>query len=117
MGTRTGSAAVATLVFSAGAVMAACGGDRDETYVTLPPMRTTTTDATTTTVADDTRIFYTVKPGESLSIIAESFGVPLPALIEINGIANPNSVAAGSTLEIPTDVRLVDQLPTPAGQP
>lgn len=100
----------------AAVVLSACGGS-DETYVTLPPMRTTTTDATTTTVLDDTRIFYTVKPGESLSIIAESFGVPLPALIELNQITNPNSVAAGSTLEIPTGVRLVDQLPAPAANP
>ncbi len=116
MVTHLGSLAVVTLVFSAGVVTAACGGDSDETYVTLPPMRTTTTDATTTTVADDTRVFYTVKPGESLSIIAESFGVPLPALIELNGIINPNSVAAGSTLEIPTGVRLIDQLPVPEAQ-
>jgi LysM repeat protein len=109
---KWGLSGAALTLFGAAMFLGSCGGSGDETYVTLPPMRTTTTLPATTTSLDDTRIFYTVKRGESLSIIAESFGVPLPALIELNGITNPNSVPAGLTIEIPTGVRLVDQLPT-----
>jgi LysM repeat protein len=96
-------------------VVAACGeGDgagagADEV---LPPIRTTTTTSTTTTTISTDRFFYTVKPGEFLSTIAEGFDVPVQAIVELNGLADPNDIQAGQTIEIPTGVVLVADLPT-----
>ena len=44
---------------------------------------------------------YTIKPGDSLSKIAQRFGVPVGALTQVNAIANPNSISVGAVLTIP----------------
>jgi spore germination protein len=44
-----------------------------------------------------------VKRGESLSIIAERYGVSLEALIEANDIDDPNKIEVGQELVIPSD--------------
>ena len=43
---------------------------------------------------------HQVQPGESLSSIADRYGVSMQRLIAINGISNPNQVMAGSTLTL-----------------
>lgn len=43
---------------------------------------------------------HRVQPGESLSSIADRYGVSMQRLIAINGISNPNQVMAGSTLTL-----------------
>ena len=73
-----------------------------------PPRRRRTTSTTLNT----NRIFYTVKQGDFLSNIAESFDVPVQAIVELNGLADPNDIQAGQTIEIPTGVVLVADLPT-----
>lgn len=92
--------------------VAACGIGDDEAFTTLPPIETTTTTSTTTTTISTDRIFYTIKPGESLAVIAESFGVPWPAIAELNDIENPDNVQAGQVIEIPTGIQLITELPT-----
>jgi len=91
-----------------------CGSSSDGTIETLPPIRTTSTSSTTPTTINTNRIFYTVKRGENLNLIANSFGVPLQALVDLNRniISDPDNVPAGVTLEVPTGVQLVDELPT-----
>jgi len=42
--------------------------------------------------------FYTVKRGDTLSKIARTHGTTVNNLVALNGIANPNQIAAGSTL-------------------
>jgi lysozyme len=42
--------------------------------------------------------FYTVKSGDTLSKIARTFGTTVSALASLNGIANPNQIAAGATI-------------------
>jgi LysM repeat protein len=42
-----------------------------------------------------------VKPGETLSEIADRHGVSLNRLMQANGISNPNMVVAGTRLVIP----------------
>ena len=37
----------------------------------------------------------------------------MQSIIELNGIANPDSIAAGQTVEIPTGLLVIDQLPDP----
>ena len=92
---------------------AACGDDgggaADEV---LPPIRTTTTTTTTSTTISTERKFYEIKSGETLSVIAESFDVPVQAIVELNGLADPNDIQAGQTIEIPTGVVLVSDLPS-----
>jgi LysM repeat protein len=91
----------------------ACGDDdgaADDEI--LPPIRTTTTTATTSTTVSTDRIFYTIKRGETLSAIAEGFDVPVQAIVELNGLADPNDIQAGQTIEIPTGVVLVSEIPT-----
>jgi LysM repeat protein len=93
--------------------VAACGSDDGvNADDALPPIRTTTTTTTTSTTINTNRIYYEIKPGETLSIIAESFNVPVQAIVELNGIANPDDVPAGVTIEIPTGVVLVSNLPS-----
>lgn len=96
-------------------VGAACGAPDPSAIETLPPIRTTSTIATTSTTINTDRIFYTVKRGDNLNLIASSFEVPLQALIDLNRsvVSDPDNVPAGVTLEIPTGIQLVDELPTP----
>ncbi|MCM8745387.1 LysM peptidoglycan-binding domain-containing protein [Thermomicrobium sp. CFH 73360] len=44
---------------------------------------------------------YVVQPGDTLYSIAVRFGVSLQALIEANGIEDPNQLQAGQVLVIP----------------
>jgi LysM repeat protein len=96
-------------------VLPACSGE-ESAFTTLPPIRTTTT-TTTTPETDQNRIFYQVKSGESLSIIARSFGVTVDSIVELNKISNPNTIEVGLIIEIPRDVVLVDELPEPPPEP
>lgn len=45
---------------------------------------------------------YTVAPGDTLGAIAARFGISLDALVAANGIADPNQLAAGQVLAIPS---------------
>lgn len=44
--------------------------------------------------------YYTVRPGDTLSGIAQKFGTTVSALSKLNGISDPNLIYAGSTLRI-----------------
>ena len=44
---------------------------------------------------------YTVKAGDTLSSIALNFGITTAALMQANGITNPNLLAVGQTIVIP----------------
>ncbi len=44
---------------------------------------------------------HAVKAGETLSLIADQYGVAVQSLIDLNGLANANAIFAGETLEIP----------------
>jgi N-acetylmuramoyl-L-alanine amidase len=60
-----------------------------------------------------------VQPGDTLSEIAASYGVPLAELVAANGIADPDLILAGATLTIPdgaAGARADGALPTPAGE-
>ena len=93
--------------------VAACGGDDGAAADdVLPPIRTTTTTTSTSTTLSTDRKFYVVKRGEFLSLIADSFGVSVQAIVDLNGLADANDIQAGQTIEIPTGVLLVDELPT-----
>ena len=81
--------------------LAACG-ESEGALTTLPPIRsTTTTSSTTTTTLVSQRQFHEVQSGETLSVIAERYGVSVAALVDLNRITDPDRIEAGVTLEIP----------------
>ncbi|MEM7274495.1 MAG: LysM domain-containing protein [Actinomycetota bacterium] len=71
----------------------------------LPTTTTATTTAPSTTAG--TAGTYVIEPGDTLSVIAERFGVSVEALSEANGITNVDSIQPGQELIIPA--------PAPAG--
>jgi len=98
-----------------GSVAAACGTTDEASRQTLPPIVTTTSSTLppTTPPEQAERVFYTIKRGDTLQAIANAFGVTVESIIDLNGITNPDSIAAGQTVEIPTGLLVVDQLPDP----
>lgn len=73
----------------------------------VPPSPTTasTVPTTTTTVATSTAAgpagTYVVQPGDTLSVIAEQFGLSVDAISEANGITDVNTIRPGQELVIP----------------
>lgn len=45
---------------------------------------------------------YTVEAGDTLGLIADRFGLTLEQLVAFNGITDPNLIAVGQVLQIPT---------------
>ncbi len=98
-----------------GLVAAACGTTDEASRATLPPIITTTSSTVPPTIApqDGVRQFYKIKRGDTLAIIAASFDVTVQSIVELNDLENPDAIQAGQTIEIPTGVVLVDELPDP----
>lgn len=91
-------------VIVAGALAVGCGTTDEASRQTLPPIRTTTSSSTTsTTIANDR--FYTIQQGDTLAVIAAEFRVTVQSIVELNGLANPDDIQAGQTIEIPSNVR------------
>ncbi|GAB4522309.1 MAG: hypothetical protein Kow0047_32970 [Anaerolineae bacterium] len=44
---------------------------------------------------------HTVKPGETLSSIAQRYGVTVEEIVRVNGLSNPNAIYVGQELKIP----------------
>ena len=97
-----------------GAVAVGCGTTDKASRETLAPIRTTSsTSSTTSTSLPEGQKFYVIKRGDTLAVIAASFGVTVQSIVEINGLANPDAIQAGQTIEIPSDVFVVADLPDP----
>ncbi|HSH01876.1 MAG TPA: LysM domain-containing protein [Anaerolineae bacterium] len=67
---------------------------------TTPDDATTPDDTATDEPAPENRV-HVVRAGQSLSLIAQTYGVPMQAIMELNNIQNPNSIQAGTELLIP----------------
>jgi len=95
-------------------VAVGCGTTDPASQERLPPIRTTlATTSTTSTTLPEGQKFYTIKSGDTLAAIALSFEVPVLSLVDINGLDNPDDIQAGQTIEIPSGVIVVAELPTP----
>ena len=105
----TGLAAIVMVVAVAG-----CGTTDKASRETLPPIRTmiAVTTSTSTTVPPGQR-FYVIKGGDTLGTIATGFGVTVQSIVDLNGLANPDDIQAGQTIEIPSGVTVVAELPAP----
>jgi len=90
----------------------ACGTTDQASEERLPPIRTTvaTTSTTSTTIPAGQR-FYTVQSGDTLGKIALSFEVPVQAIVDLNKLASADAIQAGQTLEIPSGIVVIAELP------
>jgi LysM repeat protein len=106
--------AFAALLVPASVGFAACGTTDQASTETLPPIRTTTstTAPATTTIPEGTR-FYVIKRGDTLAAIAASFSVTVQSIVDLNGLENADAIQAGQTLEIPSGIVVIDELPEP----
>lgn len=96
-------------------VVAACGGDDDtseserpgiEDEVTATETPIDTIEPTPTAVVEEvapSQLTYEVASGDTLGSIADDFGVPLGALIDINQFENPDFIGIGDEVVIPTE--------------
>lgn len=69
---------------------------------TALPTESANTNSVTSPAPNVTRETYTVLPGEFLSTIGNKLGMSWLAIAAVNGIANPDTVYAGTVLQIPT---------------
>ncbi len=67
----------------------------------VPPIITATPNTPPATGGPTGTTAYVVQPGDTLSTIARRFNTTIDALIQLNGIANPNRIFAGQRLNVP----------------
>lgn len=98
-------------------VLAGCGGDDDDATSEdrpgvedseSPTSISVATSAVPTPTAveaviEPERLTYTIESGDSMGGIANTFGVPLGALVAINDLDDPNVIQVGQEVIIPTD--------------
>ena len=85
---------------------------RNESGVEAVPTTVATTTTTTTTTVYQPPITYVVQRGDTLFGIAQSFQVDMQALMDMNGIANPDRVEAGDELVMPPATGFVPVAPS-----
>lgn len=110
--TRKDRFAAGGVVFLAAAALVGCGTTDSASQQRLPPIRTTiaTTSTTSTTIPEGQR-FYTIKRGDTLALIAAAFEVTVLSIVELNLLDNPDDIQAGQTIEIPSGIVVVAELP------
>lgn len=96
--------------------LSACGDDDDDggssRQDTLPPIVTLPTTVPTTAGPSTTAPqFYEVQRGDTLTVIADSFGLPIVAIMELNGIENQDDIEAGQILQLPSRSIVATSLP------
>lgn len=95
-------------------VFAGCGTTDEASKETLPPIRTTSsTEAPATSTIPEGVRFYVIKRGDTLAAIAASFSVTVQSIVDLNGLANADAIQAGQTIEIPSGIIVIDELPEP----
>jgi len=87
----------------------------DQITIPGPNTELPTETAVPLSVRSGTIIEYVVKSGETLAIIADKFNSTVDAIVEENEIENPNTIQAGTKLNIP--VNLVTPVPTNTAGP
>jgi LysM repeat protein len=86
-------------------IVSGCAGDGSEAGFTLPLLRTVPDSSVavgTTTTLPLFEELYTIQEGDTLSEIAQIFGVPVDNLISYNAIADPDAIQAGQVLKVPS---------------
>jgi len=116
---RTSSLGTSLAVGAVVLLATGCSDEDPTAGATLPPIQTTTTSATTIPPTTTQPRFYEIQPGDTLTEIAAAYGLPILAIMEMNGIADQNTIFAGQILELPVAAEIVATSlpPAPAGAP
>jgi LysM repeat protein len=99
--------------------IAGCSNDDDpQGGPTLPPIATSSTTSTTVATATTLPQYYEVRRGDTLTLIAAAYSIPVQALMEANQLTNPDDIQAGQFLVIPRreDIVAASLPPTVPGQ-
>lgn len=100
--------------------IAACsdGDDPEGDGPTLPPIATSSTSSTTVAAATTLPQYYQVERGDTLTLIAAAYSIPVQALMDANKVTDPDDIQAGQFLIIPRreDIVAVQLPPTAPGQ-
>jgi LysM repeat protein len=105
---------LALLVLVSGCGPAGGGSDEPVRLVVTPvPSPTLTPEAAPTSPP----VTYRVKPGDTLSGIADMFGVTVDDIVRMNNIADPNRLSEGQVLVIPGRSAAATPEPTASGTP
>lgn len=110
-----GALAVVAIGSVGGVGFAACG--QDDPSLGAPPLPAiVTTSTTSTTIAAATTLpaYYEVQPGDTLTVIAASYGLPVQAFVDLNGLRSPDDIEAGQQLRVPSRDIVATQLPPTA---
>lgn len=91
------AACLLAVVIVATSSMGGDDGSSEPTAATQTAARTSTASRSSTTAGRST---YTVKSGDSLSLIAEKTGVPVEELIQLNPGVDPQSLRTGQKLKL-----------------
>jgi LysM repeat protein len=95
--------------------LAACGTTDPAAQERLPPIRTTiATTTTTSTTLPPGDVVYVVQQGDTLTRIADRFGVTVQSIVERNGLPSPDAIEAGQRLDIPEAKIVIDDSATTA---
>ena len=85
---------------------------RNDSGVEATPTTIATTTTSSTTTVYQPPITYVVQRGDTLFGIAQSFQVNMQALMDLNGISNPDRVEAGDELVMPPATGFVPVAPS-----
>lgn len=85
---------------------------RNDSGAQSTPTTVVDTTTTTTTTVYQPPITYVVQRGDTLFAIAQSFQVDMRALMDLNGITNPDRVEAGQELVMPPATGFVPVAPS-----
>jgi LysM repeat protein len=106
------------VVVVAGAVNACSEDGVPQGGPTLPPIATSSTTSSSVPTATTLPQYYEVRRGDTLTLIAAAYSIPVQALMKANEITNPDDIAAGQFLIIPRREDIVAEVlpPTVPGQ-
>jgi len=93
----------ALIIFPVLALALACGGERSPAPATRPAATVVapTSAAPTPSPTPPAPTEYTVLPGDTLSAIAERFGMTVDQIAAANGIEDPDLIIVGQKILIP----------------
>ena len=78
------------------------------------PTPTITPTPTPTPPPTPTPKTHSVRPGDSLSVIADFYGVSMSAILELNNIPDPNNLPIGQVLILPPEAEVGPETELPA---
>lgn len=117
------SRAIGTLIVTAlvlgGVALASCAkDDMPSSAPALPPIITTAPPTTPVpSVSTTLPQYYEVQRGDTLTKIAAAYGLPVQAILDLNGMTDPDALAAGQILALPSrDIVARELPPTVPGQ-